>query len=303
MGSAGMRLRSAAQTSVGRVRENNEDSVHLWASDQYALAVVADGMGGAVAGEEASRLAVEAIEANLVIPEHRDRTFLDTLTEGVIVEKLEQAIRVGNANILTRVAAQPELKGMGTTITLAFVRDGQAVIAHVGDSRAYLVDGRSHRIHQITADHSYVDLLIAAGQITEQQAEEHPLRNVLYRALGQNDQVDVDVYDPVKMRPGDRLVLCSDGLTRHVKPDEIAGIVSGNDVPDAACAALIERANERGGEDNISVIVIAVDLEAGDTDVLGRDASDDSTLDLKKIRFDDEDTLRFSDSLIKRRPQ
>lgn len=301
MGNPGMRIRSAAQTNVGRVRENNEDSVHLWASERYALAVVADGMGGAVAGEEASRLAVEAIEANLIIPAQHHETVLDELTENVIIEKLEQAIRVGNTNILTRAAAQPELKGMGTTITLAFARDGRAVIAHVGDSRAYLIDTRARQIHQITADHSYIDLLLAAGQITEQQAEEHPLRNVLYRALGQNDQIDIDVYDSIKLHPGDRLLLCSDGLTRHVKPDEIARIVIDHDSPEAACAALIDLANARGGEDNISVVVIAIDLAEDENSALDRALGDESTLDLKKLRLDNEDTLRFNDSLLKRR--
>jgi protein phosphatase len=296
-----MRLRSAAQTNVGRVRENNEDSVHLWASERYALAVVADGMGGAAAGEEASRMAVEAIEDNLILPAPNNDTVLTDLTENAIIEKLAQAIRVGNANILTRIAAQPELKGMGTTVTLAFVRVGRAVIAHVGDSRAYLIDRRANQIHQITADHSYIDLLIAAGQITEQQAEDHPLRNVLYRALGQNDQIDIDVYDSIKLHPGDRLLLCSDGLTRHVRADEIARIVLDHDAPEAACAALIDRANERGGEDNISVVVIAIDPD--ENAAQDRALGDESTLDLKKLRFDDEDTLRFNDSLLKRRPQ
>ncbi|MCS7071952.1 MAG: SpoIIE family protein phosphatase, partial [Anaerolinea sp.] len=144
-------------------------------------------------------------------------------------------------------------------------------------------------------------LLLAAGQITEQQAEEHPLRNVLYRALGQNDQIDIDVYDSIKLHPGDRLLLCSDGLTRHVKPDEIARIVIDHDSPEAACAALIDLANARGGEDNISVVVIAIDLAEDENSALDRALGDESTLDLKKLRLDNEDTLRFNDSLLKRR--
>lgn len=304
MGSSehGMRLRSAARTDVGRIRENNEDSVRLWASDRYALAIVADGMGGAAAGEEASRIAVEAVEARLVTAEHRDRDFLETVTDAAILDKLQEAIRTGNASILQRVSQQPELKGMGTTATLAFVRAGRALIAHVGDSRAYLFDRRAGRIQQLTADHSYVDLLIAAGQLTEQQAAEHPLRNVLYRALGQNEQVEVDIYDAVRLRPGDRLILCSDGLTRHVRPEEIGGVAALTSEPDALCAALIAKANERGGEDNISVIVIALDGSGSDADYAG--ISDDSTVDLKQIRLSasDEDTLRLPDDLVRRRP-
>lgn len=302
MGSSGqgLRLRSAAQTDMGQVRANNEDSVRLWASPEYALAVVADGMGGAAAGEEASRLAVEEIEARLVTPNDRSRAFLDTVTETSAIVLLQEAIRAGNASILTRVAAEPELKGMGTTVTLAFVRGGQAIVAHVGDSRAYLVQTHTGRIQQISTDHSYVDLLIAAGQITEKQAEDHPLRNVLYRALGQSEIVEIDVYTPVRLKPGDRVVLCSDGLTRHVRPDEIGAVVVQHDDPQAACNALIAQANGRGGEDNISVVVIAADADGSEAGFYAG-MSDDSTLDLKKIRLEEE-TLRLNQDLLKRKP-
>jgi len=304
MGSSGhgMRLHSAAQTDVGRIRENNEDSVRLWASDRYALAIVADGMGGAAAGEEASRIAVEAVEARLVIAEHRDPNFLETVTDAVILDKLQEAIRIGNTGILQRVNQQPELKGMGTTATLAFVRAGRALIAHVGDSRAYLFDHRAGRIQQLTADHSYVDLLIAAGQLTEQQAAEHPLRNVLYRALGQNEQVEIDIYNAVQLRPADWLILCSDGLTRHVRPEEIGSVAALTSTPDALCAALIAQANARGGEDNISVIAITV--EGDGSAAASIDISDDSTVDLKKVRFstNSDNLLHLPDDLVRRRP-
>src|SRR5690606_23218500 len=163
-----------------------------------------------------------------------------------------------NANIVQRAARDPELRGMGTTMTLAFVRGDRSIIAHVGDSRAYLVDGYTRRISQITADHSFVEALVAAGHITHEQAEEHPMRNVLYRALGQSDDIDVDVYE-THLRPGDRLLLCSDGLTRHVKSHEIADVVLSDDDPEVASEALIDLANARGGEDNVSVIIILVE--------------------------------------------
>jgi protein phosphatase len=250
-------LRTGARTSTGQVRENNEDSLHLWEAASFVLAVVADGMGGAAAGEEASRIAVEAVEDGLIALEP-DSTTLRTLSEEHIAQKLREAIRRGNLNIVRRAAVDPEMRGMGTTVTLAFVRDMHAIVAHVGDSRAYLVDSGTRDITQITDDHSLVEALVAAGHLTHEQAQEHPLRNVLYRALGQNEDVDVDIYE-AHLRVGDRLVLCSDGLTRHVKPFEIAEAVLTERDPERASQKLIDLANERGGEDNVSVIVIAVE--------------------------------------------
>jgi protein phosphatase len=203
------------------------------------------------------------------------------LNDDQAVTWLCDSIRTANTNIVDRAANNPELRGMGTTMTLAFVRGTNAIIAHVGDSRAYLIDGHSHRITQITADHSFVEALVAAGHLTHEQAEEHPMRNVLYRALGQNDEVDVDVYE-AHLRTGDRLVLCSDGLTRHVKANEIATIAMGDDDLEAVSQALIDLANARGGEDNVSVIVIAVEGEE----------SDEDTAELKNILLlDDHDLL------------
>lgn len=262
-------LRSSARTSVGQVRENNEDNVRLWADDAFVVAVVADGMGGAVAGEEASRIAVETIGEGkfLQTPEKSPVE----LSDDQAVSWLSDTIRSANANIVQRASKEPELRGMGTTMTLAFVRSNRSIIAHVGDSRAYLIDGQTERITQITADHSFVEALVAAGHLTHEQAEEHPMRNVLYRALGQNDDVDVDIYE-THLRSGDRIVLCSDGLTRHVKPNEIASLVVGVQDLDSASQSLIDLANSRGGEDNVSVIIIALDgLEMdSDTDELQR---------------------------------
>jgi len=279
-----IRLRSSAHTSIGQVRENNEDSVRLWLDDNFVVAVVADGMGGAVAGEEASRIAVEAIQQGELFPDPSE-TPAD-LQDEEIVNRLSDAIRTANTNIVNRASSNPELRGMGTTMTLAFARRNRAIIAHVGDSRAYLIDGHSHRITQITADHSFVEALVAAGHLTHEQAEEHPMRNVLYRALGQNEDIDVDVYE-AHLRSGDRLVLCSDGLTRHVKPDEIAAIVTENDDPDLASQAMIDLANARGGEDNVSVIIIMLDgIEPEE------DTSELKELgDLKDILLMDESTL------------
>lgn len=290
-----VRLVSSARTSVGQVRENNEDNIHLWGRAEFALAVVADGMGGAVAGEEASRIAVEAVEAALVNSEYANRESLETLSDEFIASKMQEAIHIANNNIVARTLEKPEMRGMGTTITLAFVRGTQGIVAHVGDSRAYLVEYRARRITQVTADHSFVEALVAAGHLTQEQAEDHPMKNVLYRALGQTEDIDVDVYE-VQMNINDRLVLCSDGLTRHVKAPEIGDIALRNSSPEDAAAALIDLANRRGGEDNVSVIVIKVESDAEE------DVNDISTVEMRPINISDEDTLRLRDKLFTEPP-
>lgn len=280
----GIRLRSSARTSVGQVRENNEDNIHLWPGDDFVLAVVADGMGGAAAGEEASRLAVEAIRSGFSPREVPADERLIIPEDATITDKLRDAIQEANLRIYEKASASPEMRGMGTTVTLAFVRGTHAIVAHVGDSRAYLVDGEDGHITQITADHSFVKALLDAGHITEEQAEEHPMRNVLYRALGQADDIDVDLYFK-RLHIGDRLVLCSDGLTRHVKPDEIARLALADPNPDVASQKLIDLANERGGEDNVSVIVVSVEAAhpAPPAQQMAQisEADDDKTLLLK----------------------
>lgn len=275
----GIQLRSSARTNTGKVRENNEDQVFLLEYDHLVLAMVADGMGGAAAGEEASRIAIETIHEGLlndgeyaengasggsIDPNNRINSAeviskIDSMSADVLSDKLRHVIRSANVNIVEHAQNVPELKGMGTTVTMALVRNTYAIIGHVGDSRAYLVDGHDNSISQITSDHSFVEAMVAAGHITRAEAEDHPMRNVLYRALGQAEEVDVDVYHSY-LRVGDRLVLCSDGLTLHVKPQEIARI-AGEHRPEVASQKLIELTNERGGRDNVSVVVISIEEE------------------------------------------
>jgi protein phosphatase len=257
--------RSAARSDVGKVRDNNEDRVGLWARKGVVLALVADGMGGAAAGEEASRLTVEAIQADF-LGEARGSETLRELSEEEIADKMRNAIRRANYAVIQHAANNPELQGMGTTITLAFVRDNRVVIAHVGDSRAYLVAGRKGWINQITDDHSFVEALVVSGHITAEQAAAHPMRNVLYRALGQVDDTEADIYKR-DLSEGDRLILCSDGLTRHVTQTEINNIASRSEEPEEIVEMLIALANERGGEDNISAVAIV--MEQADTLELG----------------------------------
>lgn len=280
----GISLRSSARTSTGQVRQNNEDSIHLWAGDGFVLAIIADGMGGAAAGEEASRIAVETIKAGFN-PNDSD--------EVPVTERLQDTIHEANLNIVRKAIASPEMRGMGTTLTLAFIRGTYATFAHVGDSRAYLVEQDDEpSITQITIDHSYVQALVMAGHITPEQAETHSMGNVLYRALGQNEDVDVDIYYK-RLHVGDRLILCSDGLTRHVKAFELGKMVFSDPNPDVVSQKMIDLANQRGGEDNISVIVIAVE---GDSTAV----SEEDTSTLNKP-FENEDD-RDSTIILKKNP-
>jgi protein phosphatase len=255
----GIRLRSSARSDRGRVRQNNEDNVHLWPGETNVLAVVADGMGGAVAGEEASRITVETIQEKLKSEKYRKPSDYEDYDAEQLGELLRESVKQANRNIMARAVDSPELKGMGTTVTMAFARGSQVILAHVGDSRAYYVDGDMHDIEQITTDHSFVQALVDAGHLSPEDAKGHPMENVLYRALGQQEDLDVDIIPNFIIHPGDRLVLCSDGLTRHVEADEISDVALESDDPNEISDKLISLANSRGGKDNISVIVIVVD--------------------------------------------
>ena len=249
--------RVSAISDVGRVRGNNEDRVGLWARQGIVLAVVADGMGGAAAGEEASRLVLESIQAEFLGAVRGSET-LRELSDDEIADKLRTTIRRANRAIIERAEEYPAYQGMGTTVTLAFVRSPRVIIAHVGDSRAYLVHGQNGWINQITDDHSFVEALLASGHITYEQAAVHPMRNVLYRALGQTEDMEADLYSR-QLDEGDWLVLCSDGLTRHVKPFEIAQLATCSTAPAEVAQALVALANKRGGEDNISAVIIKME--------------------------------------------
>jgi PPM family protein phosphatase len=275
-----LRLRSSARSDRGRVRQNNEDSVHLWAEDHAILAVVADGMGGAVAGEEASRIAIETIHGKLSTTDYPNPDDYKYYDAEDLADLLSEAVREANRNIITRQISAPELKGMGTTVTMAFARYGSVILAHVGDSRAYHIDGIDGSIQQLTSDHSFVQALIDAGHISEDQAKDHPMRNVLYRALGQSEDLDVDTLNDVELHSDDRMVLCSDGLTLHVTSDEIALAAMSSTDPSIIADTLIDLANSRGGKDNVSVIVIV----AGEEPDSSIDVLDEATQSSEPIR-------------------
>ncbi len=293
-------LRSSARTNRGRVRQNNEDNVHLWAHGRYVMAIVADGMGGAAAGEEASRLAIEIIRQRMSEGPYHSLDEYQDVDSADLAQRLREAVIEANDQIVERAVEIPEFKGMGTTLTMIFARNTEVILAHVGDSRAYLVNGHNGDIIQLTADHSFVQALVDAGHITAEEAEEHPMKNVLYRALGQGDSIEVDIHTDLKLHTGDRIVLCSDGLTLHVRAHEIADVIMEEDDPDICSQRLIDLANSRGGRDNISVIVIYADKETPTRNSSHEEESDTRPAPL--FKNDEEATLFLRERQLKPTP-
>jgi PPM family protein phosphatase len=240
-----MRLSSFAGTDVGRLRSGNEDS-HLRGRTVFA---VADGLGGHQGGEVASAMAVEPLAA---LDGH---AFADAREAA---EALAEAIREANLAILRRARSDPELWGMGTTVTAAAVAGDRVLqLAHVGDSRAYLLRAGAP-LRQLTTDHTVVQEAVARGLLTRQQAAVHPQRGVVTRAVGLDPQVPVDLPEPLELEPGDQVLLCTDGLTEVVDDEPIAAVLASQADGDDACSALIAAANQGGGPDNVTVVLLRV---------------------------------------------
>ena len=248
-----MQIVSDGLTDVGRVRANNEDCFRIL--DPLHLFILSDGMGGEAHGEIASSMAVETI-ANYCADEKEDSNATLTGAPGdhwaPKTKRLQSAVHLANLKIFQSAQKNPEQRGMGATLTAAWFDGGRLSVAHVGDSRAYLLRGGA--LQQLTNDHSLVAEQVRRGIITPQEAESSDMQSVLLRALGANSDVEVDV-DEVAIYPRDVLLLCSDGLTRMVTEPEIAGTMQAETNPTAAAKKLIELANDRGGIDNITVIV------------------------------------------------
>jgi PPM family protein phosphatase len=255
-----MRLVFAAATDVGRMRKNNEDS-YLSAEP---VAAVADGMGGHSAGEVASTIAIEELAA---LGERGPWE-----NETAATDDLKQAILRANRRIRGMAASDRKLNGMGTTL-VALLQDGDMVhVANVGDSRGYLL--RQGELSQVTVDHSLVQELVDDGRLSPKDAERHPQRSVITRALGIDPEVEFDLFT-YKLQVGDRLLLCSDGLSDVVEPTQIRNVLLRVRSPQKAARQLITVANEQGGPDNITVIVVdAVDESAA------LDLEDEQTGDL-----------------------
>src|SRR6266478_3714891 len=260
-----IRVEVFGKTDLGRTRDHNEDRFLVADLTRKAaslqpdvrqhdigprgtLFVVADGMGGAAAGEVASEMATDAIYAHLMKTWNAE----DEVTPQRFAYRLKEAVEVANASIHAHAKAHPEVRGMGTTTTAAGVLNDHLYLTQVGDSRAYLIRGGT--AHQITKDQSLMQRLVEAGELTEEEAAQSERRNIILQALGPDPKVKVDLTHQ-EVRRGDILVLCSDGLSGQVKKDEIAQIVSTTPDLSAACDKLIALANERGGPDNITVVI------------------------------------------------
>jgi protein phosphatase len=245
-----MILRAAVGSDVGRRRAANED--HYALAPELGLYLVADGLGGHVAGQIASGLAAEAALRTIRTLEGTGMT---------LAEKLRYAVIAANREVNETARRRRELAGMGTTLVALLAQEGRAALAHVGDSRAYLV--RGDRIRQLTDDHSLVGELLRRREISADAAREHPQRHVLTRAVGVRPSVEPDLAE-LTPEESDVFLLCSDGLTGHVRDEEIAQAVSGGADPQEAVDALIALANERGGEDNITVAIVRCEKSGED---------------------------------------
>jgi serine/threonine protein phosphatase PrpC len=234
-------MKIASMTDAGLVRKTNEDS--FFADARLGLLIVADGMGGHAGGEVASRVAIATIS------ESWKASAVDGSPGGLIRRTIEQA----NTAILTEAEADPALQGMGTTLVLAFCQGDSIHLAHLGDSRAYLI--RNGSIRQLTEDHSLVAQMVRTGQLTAAEAPHYHLRNVVTRSLGNQKIVEPDL-SVVDWSPGDFLLLCSDGLTNMVEASELRSVISrgGADL-ERSCRQAIDLANQNGGRDNITAVL------------------------------------------------
>jgi PPM family protein phosphatase len=240
-------------TDIGKVRKIDEDSI-LAAdlsfginseSEKFLLLAVADGMGGAAKGEEASKIALNAL-TKTIIPE-----LFGTLS---FTELLENGIKNANQEILDYTTKNPGSSGMGTTTVCAIVKGNDIHLANVGDSRAYVIS--TDEIRRVTKDHSYVQALIDEGQITEEEAREHPQKNVITKAVGILESVEPDTMK-LTLDTDESLLLCCDGVIAHLTDEDIHKIICNTNDPQNACQQIVDLANKRGGSDNISLIILS----------------------------------------------
>ncbi len=265
-----MRLVTASATHVGQVREINQDRALVTGT----LGAVADGMGGHVGGEKAAALAIAELSG----------------VRGAISEqRLVDVAQAANRRVFEASQA-PELRGMGTTLVVASFdpNSGVVTIANIGDSRGYLY--RGGEIEQITLDHSLVEELLRQGRLSEDEARNHPQRNMVTRALGIGPEIEVDVFR-LTVEPGDRILLCSDGLSNEVDDDEVATVLDEVTDPREAAQQLVDRAVRHGGRDNVTVVILALDTDGGSPGTAA--SEDDSATD----RPDDEEPLASSRDL------
>lgn len=270
-----MKIRSFGLSDVGRRREKNEDS--FMQNEKLGLYTVADGMGGHLGGDFASRLATETIEGTILSLEQDPEMTLQegggSVRAGEYQSYLRYAISVASRRIFEKANSEAVLHGMGTTTVTLLFRNNKVYIANVGDSRAYRIRGEA--ISQITKDHSLVGEQFRAGMLSEEDARAHRLKNIITKSVGFQGEVDADI-DIRVVREGDRFLLCTDGLSNMVRDEEIRDIVTTNDL-EPACRKLIDIANERGGDDNITALL--VEVESLDDERKDRGPSEEPTLE------------------------
>lgn len=240
-------MKIVAKTDKGLVRESNQDAYAVGElPGEVAWAVVCDGMGGAAGGNIASALAVKVISDKITA------SYNEKMRSASIKNLLDSAITAANIEVYDMAYSRNDLNGMGTTVVAVIVRDSVAYIAHAGDSRAYTV--KDYDVEQVTVDHSLVQNLVDRGEITKEQAEHHPNKNVITRAVGVDKRIDID-YSEVDLENNETLILCTDGLSNYVTNDEMV-----EDIKDGQYYAfadrLVKRANKNGGGDNITVVAI-----------------------------------------------
>jgi len=262
-------------TDVGQSREHNEDAIS-W-DTRLGLALLADGMGGHNAGEVASILAVDSVKTSLA-----DVVTPEIVESGVVnyMDAVVDAIGFANREINEQSLENPEYAGMGTTLVMVLFLKQSLIYAHVGDSRIYRF--RKNKFEQLTSDHSLVQEMIDNGYLTHEEAQESTSRNLITRALGISEEVEIDIADETT-EIGDIYLLCSDGLTDLVSDNDIAGIIQNNKADlELASRTLVDMANSRGGTDNISVVLAAVYKAYAD----GKDDDESTTLEIKMGEVD-----------------
>ena len=241
-------MRIVAKTDKGNVRDSNQDAYAVGEfSDEVVWSVVCDGMGGAACCNIASALAVKVISDKI------NASYRNQMRDSSIKNMLDSALTAANIEVFDFAEAQPDLRGMGTTVVCAIVRDNQAYIVHAGDSRAYVINNGN--IRQITTDHSMVQDLLLRGKITPEEAEHHPNKNIITRAVGVNKAIEID-FEQIDLEDDDTLLICTDGLSNYVSNDEMLELMS-DGKHYAFADRLVKKANENGGGDNITVVVIS----------------------------------------------
>lgn len=249
-------IEAAGLTDVGCVRENNEDSFGY--DSRHGIYVVCDGIGGQSAGEIASQIAVATVVQYFRSPATSAYSPPEGKSDGELSRRarsLAIAIGAANLNICQKAAAHPAQSGMGSTIVAALVEDREYSVAHVGDSRAYLVRPAANYIQQLTNDHSLVMDRVRRGLLTLQEAQQSKIQNIILRALGSNDSAEPDLMD-LTAEPGDILLLTTDGLTQHLPDSEILRIIAAEKNLKEACDRLIQAANSAGGRDNTTCLLL-----------------------------------------------